>query len=132
MSSFYRKQTYLNAHAREQEWISNVECSHNLWCSCTNWLAHFLDTTFPPDSSNRQRTIEQLLNQAHKQIRALPALPLKPWFGSGEGDAAGPGDAEHTENETGAGDTAADPGIPEEELLNILQQTEDEEKENAG
>lgn len=132
MSSFYRKQTFLNTSAKEQEWIQNVECSHNLWCSCTNWLAHFLDTTFPPDSSNRQRTIEALLNQAHKQIRALPALPLKPWFGSGEGDEDGHGDAGPTENETAAVDTAADLGIPEEELLNILQQTEDEEKENAG
>lgn len=132
MSSFYRKQTYLNTYAKEQEWIQNVECSHNLWCSCTNWLAHFLDTTFPVDSSNRQRTIEQLLNQAKKQIRALPALPLKPWFGSGEGDEDGPGTADHTENETAAVDTAADVGLPEEELLNILQETENADKENAG
>ncbi len=132
MSSFYRKQTFLNTSAKEQEWIQNVECSHNLWCSCTNWLAHFLDTTFPPDSSNRQRTIEALLNQAHKQIRALPALPLKPWFGSGEGDEDGPGAVEPTENETAAVDTAADLGIPEDELLNILQETENADKENAG
>nr|BAG84588.1 hypothetical protein [Torque teno midi virus] len=115
---------FLDAWGKQQQWISIVESQHDLWCGCHHWLAHFLDTVIPLDSKNRGKTIQEIIEQSTKQIRALPALPLCPGDGTGdENHSAAAGDA----NADGQEKEPFIDVIPEDELAAILENAEKDE-----
>ncbi|BAB19322.1 hypothetical protein TTMV5_gp1 [Torque teno mini virus 5] len=41
MSSCY-KPTYYNTKGKQTQWINDIHCTHDLWCSCDHVLKHLL------------------------------------------------------------------------------------------
>lgn len=130
MSSFYTT-PYLGPPGQAETWMHNVESTHDIWCSCPNWLAHLLDIAYPADSKARQYTIQQLIQKAKNQIKALPALPSKPWHSDGTEGTAGDPDID---GNGGGGQEDAGPAletINEEELMQLLENAENQEKDDG-
>ncbi len=129
MTSFFEK-CILSTKTKENNWLDNVESAHNLWCSCTNWLIHLLDIAIPHDSPNRDYTIEQLIQQQHAIIRALPSLPAVTWPGP-TGDAGGHSAGDAGGNGGGPEDAGIAEPIPEDDLIKLLEETEQKEKDEG-
>ncbi|BAG84578.1 hypothetical protein [Torque teno midi virus 15] len=112
---------FLDAWGKQQQWISSVESQHDLWCGCHHWFAHFLDSVVPLDSRNRGKTIQEIIEQSTHQLRALPALPLKPWPGDTTGDEKDPSEDAGKEEPQNTENQDFTDVMPEDELAEILE-----------
>lgn len=100
---FYKKANY-NHETCEQMWCSAIGDYHDTFCGCDQPFAHVLTCIFPIGHTDRNKTINQILERDYKQ-KCLGG-------GTGERDTTGaafdPEEEKHTESPGDVPPTAED------------------------
>ncbi len=113
---FFNKSEY-NAETKEQMWLSIIGDSHDSICKCQFCFAHLLACIFPLGHSDRNKTINEILERDYKEK----------CLSSGGGDAASSGQIRGIKEEN---TTEEKDGQIEEEddadLANLLAAVEEE------
>nr|BAF76092.1 hypothetical protein [Torque teno midi virus] len=104
--------TNFNCDTKNQLWMSIIADSHDSICNCWHPFAHMLASIFPPGHSDRNHTIEEILQRDYKE----------------RCHSGGHADASHGMEDSGAA-TGTDPikreegeeeDLPEEEISKLL------------
>lgn len=66
-SSDFHKPTPYNSDTLNQIWMSTIADGHDIWCNCTGPFAHLLASIFPPGHTDRNLTINQIIQRDYKQ-----------------------------------------------------------------
>jgi hypothetical protein len=61
------KPTHYNSDTKNQIWMSIITDSHDNFCNCQSAYAHLLASIFPPGHSDRDLTINQILERDYKE-----------------------------------------------------------------
>jgi len=63
----FASKTKYNIDTQNQIWMSNIADSHDCWCDCPTPFAHLLSSIFPPGHTDRNKSIEQILQRDYKE-----------------------------------------------------------------
>lgn len=63
---FFNKTVY-NSETLEQLWMSALNDTHEMICGCNHPFAHLFSILFPIGHSDRNKTIDQILNRDFKE-----------------------------------------------------------------
>lgn len=66
-SKDFIKNTNYNKDTKNQLWCSVIADAHDIWCGCETPFAHLLASIFPPGHTDRNLTIEEILNRDYKE-----------------------------------------------------------------
>lgn len=115
-SKDFMKPCIYNLDTRNQLWCSVIADSHDSTCGCKLPFAHLLASLFPPGHSDRNKTIEEILQRDYKELCL-----------SGGEDAKSLGLPTHTELTGGAAGLKEeeDEYIKDEDLQNLIDAGED-------
>ncbi len=61
--SFFYKPTPYNDVTKNQMWMSMISDGHDMHCGCHQPFAHLLDSIFPKGHSDRNKTIEEIIER---------------------------------------------------------------------
>jgi len=106
MSKFFKPTPY-NNETKNQMWMSMIADGHDICCSCFFPFAHLLDSIFPEGHSDRNKTIEEIIDRDYKI-----------WLSGGTEERGG-GMENTEENIINQGDTKEEP-LPEEDIDILL------------
>lgn len=109
---FY-KQSYYNFDTKNQLWCSQITDAHDNFCCCDHPFAHLLSTIFPLGHTDRDLTINQILERDYKQCHSGGKEEEN---GGGAGAATGPAEDLKKEDEEYIADV---------ELEDLIKATED-------
>ncbi len=90
---FYRFCPY-NYETKQQLWLSQLTDSHDIFCGCTEPIAHLLSLLFEPNHKDYNKTIKEVVETRFKQLQCH--------FGGAE-------------EKSGGGEVKEDPSTKEEE-----------------
>lgn len=62
-TDFYKKEKRYNPETLQQIWCSLIADSHDIHCECDFPFAHLLSSLFPPGHTDRDLTINQILDR---------------------------------------------------------------------
>lgn len=67
-SKDFMKPCLYNLDTKNQLWCSIIADSHDSICGCPTPFAHLLSSIFPPGHSDRNKTIEDILQRDYKAL----------------------------------------------------------------
>lgn len=97
-------------------WMSEISDSHDIWCGCDTPFSHLLASIFPPDHTDRNLTIQQILTRDYQQCHS---------GGHGERGLGMAGGLEEGDKDLGIKEEEEEEYIKDEELENLIAAGED-------
>ncbi len=67
-SKDFMKPCIYNLDTKNQLWCSIIADSHDSTCGCKTPFAHLLASLFPPGHTDRNKTIEEILQRDYKEL----------------------------------------------------------------